>query len=485
MTRFLLALSIGPVQEFIAAARKTADLYAGSQVLLEVVRAAVTALPAEGLIFPASAESDGANKILVVVEGDAAGHAQRAELAAQAKLLELWAGYIRDIRGDIDEARATMQLEHFLEVYAAWVPLTDDPQQYAQARRRVEALLSGRKALRDFTAFDQGDAGVPKSPLDPAFASVLKGGRVPRTLQEQYHFKPSEGLDAVSLLKRMFGRRLRGVPSTQDLAHAGATEEARGRSPFQPRREEAEETGNVPAYPYFALLLADGDSMGALLNEPQNNSRHGHRNFSENLDLFARRARDIVGQHGGFSVYTGGDDVLALLPVTQALACGQALARAFGEQVTGATLSAGVAVVHYREPLSASLGYARAAEKKAKAVEGKNAVCVALHTRGGTPLLVARKWSEAQQIQDWQETTLPRGLPYELRELAREWPQDFSPQVLSAEAQRRAKRKSDAEGQKLADSVIAGMTFQSGQDLQEFADMLVLARFLSGKGDRA
>ena len=39
MTRHLLAVSIGPVQEFIAAARKTRDLWYGSALLSDVARA--------------------------------------------------------------------------------------------------------------------------------------------------------------------------------------------------------------------------------------------------------------------------------------------------------------------------------------------------------------------------------------------------------------------------------------------------------------
>ncbi|MDW8481325.1 MAG: type III-B CRISPR-associated protein Cas10/Cmr2 [Meiothermus sp.] len=51
----LLTISIGPVQDFIAAARRTADLYAGSQILQELSKHAAKHLAAKGaqLIFPA------------------------------------------------------------------------------------------------------------------------------------------------------------------------------------------------------------------------------------------------------------------------------------------------------------------------------------------------------------------------------------------------------------------------------------------------
>ena len=55
LKKYLLALSIGPVQGFIAAARRTRDLWFGSYILSEVSKAAAKALDdlkAE-LIFPA------------------------------------------------------------------------------------------------------------------------------------------------------------------------------------------------------------------------------------------------------------------------------------------------------------------------------------------------------------------------------------------------------------------------------------------------
>src|ERR1051326_749628 len=55
MTGHLLAISIGPVQEFIAAARRTRDLWFGSYLLSEISKAAAKAVHDAGgrLIFPA------------------------------------------------------------------------------------------------------------------------------------------------------------------------------------------------------------------------------------------------------------------------------------------------------------------------------------------------------------------------------------------------------------------------------------------------
>lgn len=478
---YLLTISIGPVQEFIAAARKTADLYAGSSLLVSVVKAAVKALDQSGaeFIFPADQNSDGANKILVRVQSDPAEAAASAKAAAQAFLLAEFEAATRSIKDFIEPERAKDQIEHFLEFYAAWVEETGD---YAKDRQNVDKLLSGRKTLRDFQSFSQEDDGIPKSPLDPAFACVFKGGKVPKALIDQNRFKASEVLDAVSLLKREWGRaQTDKVTNTHQLAHWA-------KFPGEKPPADPERPGETkPAYPYYAILVADGDSMGAKLEALERaGGAEAHREFSLKLDKFADGARKTVLKYDGFPIYTGGDDVLALLPVTKALACADQLRQDFASS-TGCTLSAGIAIVHYREPLSTSLRQARKAEKAAKSVENKNAVCVALHTRGGSPLSVAQHWDEATELVGWLrlsvEEKLPRGLPYELRELAREWPQDFASEVLRDEAQRIADRKVRQDGLKANLQIPARVT--SPKELTQLAHTLILARFLSGKGDHA
>src|SRR5690606_34165073 len=60
MTAHLLLVTLGPVQEFIAQARRTRDLWYGSHLLPELGRAAARALADGGadLIFPALRKGD-------------------------------------------------------------------------------------------------------------------------------------------------------------------------------------------------------------------------------------------------------------------------------------------------------------------------------------------------------------------------------------------------------------------------------------------
>jgi CRISPR-associated protein Cmr2 len=149
--------------------------------------------------------------------------------------------------------------------------------------------------------------------------------------------------------------------------------------------------------PYYAILVADGDRMGETLAELKRFEEH--RDLSGALEDFARGARTTVTEHEGSLVYSGGDDVLALLPLHRALECTANLAENFAKKLScfalggrGPTLSAGLAIVHHLMPLDESLALARATEKRAKAVEGKNALAVSVKKRGGEAVTVADPW---------------------------------------------------------------------------------------------
>jgi CRISPR-associated protein Cmr2 len=149
---------------------------------------------------------------------------------------------------------------------------------------------------------------------------------------------------------------------------------------------------------YFAILVADGDSMGRLIGNLK--TPEEQRDFSMALSRFARDARTIVDKHRGALIYAGGDDVLAFLPLHTALQAAAAIADAFPRtlerwQSPGhkPTLSAGLAVVHAWSPLEEGLDAAREAEKHAKRHPGKNALAVAVHKRSGAPVIVRETWA--------------------------------------------------------------------------------------------
>lgn len=154
--------------------------------------------------------------------------------------------------------------------------------------------------------------------------------------------------------------------------------------------------------PYYALLHADGDFMGDTLNRLAAKGIEAHRRFSQALDAFASAVRPIVEneQHRGALVYSGGDDVLAFLPLHTVLNCAQALSKEFraafeamsAEQGIAPTLSVGIAICHHLEPLSDALTLARSAEQAAKRVTGKNGLAITLSKRGSGDRTISGSW---------------------------------------------------------------------------------------------
>jgi CRISPR-associated protein Cmr2 len=544
--RNLLTISIGPVQEFIAAARKTADLQAGSNLLQCLACEAANHVGGYGeLIFPSSTAEGGANKILVLLHEDQDPKvvARECRKRLKRKLMEYWQAVLNQLpAGTIDEELANNQVKNFLEFYAAWMPL-DNAVDYPAIRQELERLLAGRKALRDF----KQPLSFPdrfKSPLDPSRDTViLNHAKLKSCLQ----LKESEYLDAISVLKRYAGMpddplkhcfsngpalgRRSQVPSTSEMAFRSLALRLEGSANPIPSLErlkdfankhniepstivfanrlEEELTGEQKGealklrsdflqelhisevFPYYAILAADGDRMGQILSTRR--KPEAHRTFSAQLAQFAKKARDIVDQHGGYCIYTGGDDVLALLPLETVIECADDLNQAFRQQLQSlnlpndlGTLSVGIAICHRMEPLSIALEAARNAEKAAKRC--RNALAISAHPRSGSNITVVDSWGKSPYT-DWQNSKqalrhgLARGFPYELQQLARQWEGVQShprlPERLKNEAQRILDRKKDTSGTARQRIGAAINQIQCVDDLKTLADRLAIAHFLT------
>ena len=160
---------------------------------------------------------------------------------------------------------------------------------------------------------------------------------------------------------------------------------------------------------YFALLLLDGDNMGQFFK----GNRERLRATAEALTDFARGVQEIVRTHGGELIYAGGDDVLAFLPTEMAIECARKLHDAFAVVLPGATLSGGIAVVHYKEDLRFALAQVRDAEKKAKRIgrtkdtksKGKDACAGDTSVKDALALTICKRSGEhSTVVMGWPET---------------------------------------------------------------------------------
>ena len=507
---YLLLVTLGPVQDFIASARRCRDLWFGSWLLSDLSRAAALGMvehhPEHSwLIFPGATvqaslqqpDVSVSNRILLRVRASEEEVRQIAEAGrgSMVRRLEQLASDAFDRVGRNHSRRdelfhedvAKEQVADLMEYLWVAVPEGDD---YVKARGEVERLMSARKATKTWGPVTWGKAGVPKSSLDGVRESVLDealydvsvvpGVRTnpPTTDQRRrwYGVHGSERLCGVGLLKR-HGRMISedgqveerflstshlaalpwmlGVTSESDLRlpqvqqkltrllgslgddfvfeefrvgggqRRDVFEQLDGSLFFENRlRDTLEEWGTPPdevkglvdkqraviraadrgdPIPYYCILVADGDRMGKVIDAQE--TFEAHRELSESLEAFAKRARVIVTEHHGSPLYAGGDDVLALLPMHTALSCVVELAATFGDalakwkddQGNPATLSAGLAMVHHIMPLDEALIVARNAEQVAKHDAGRNALCVTVAKRGGSPVVAKGHWGEVDR----------------------------------------------------------------------------------------
>lgn len=291
--------------------------------------------------------------------------------------------------------------------------------------------------------------------------------------------------------------------------------------------------GSPPSY--YAILMIDADDMGLWLkgekapyvkevlhpklrkyfeqleaegleaNRPVGPALHGA--ISEALNNFASfSAPRIVKSHKGTLIYSGGDDVLALLPIHNAVRCAVALQKAFCGQngsIEGwakyrdkhvlamgnkATLSGGIAFVHFKEDLRGALSAARDAEKESKD-NGKNRMTMKFMRRSGERPSCDLPWELAGWFQSAIET-FHQGISdrwvYQLR---REEPVlSGLPEAVDAEITRLIERSEAMDdGRAPADAIPINQwwshykrhTVDGNHQLKHFIDLCLGASFLS------
>lgn len=224
---FLFIATIGPVQPFIASARRTRDLYVGSTLLSELSKAgAYTIAEREGdehLIFPAppdksklqpDSDLNVANKLVAIVAHSPEGLGEAVHAAILQRLCQVKQEAFGTLElANNDHKAANAQLANLIEYSWVAVDLLDDLSNYRTVRERAEAILGARKNTHFFAAVTWGNH-MDKSSIDgqresviPPWYFVPRQGKErdanARKLYDRYKAKLHERLSAVDLLKRL------------------------------------------------------------------------------------------------------------------------------------------------------------------------------------------------------------------------------------------------------------------------------------------
>ncbi|MGP1605497.1 MAG: type III-B CRISPR-associated protein Cas10/Cmr2 [Moraxella sp.] len=277
MLKYVVIFSIGPVQTFIASARRSRDLWSGSWLLSELAKACAKSLNDLGdtkaqLIFPHVDKSNQAdleensdfsvgNKVQVVLTVDSVDELKdiidNAKESVKKRFIKEASNALSRLPKDKHYLRETIwnsQLDDYLEIQTAWARFGDD-NSYHDAAQNAGRVLASRKATRDFsptcaiseknfiTSLVQLDDArkmtdknhnvikqpyqdlfmLPKSSLDGMRETVLKeSGLQKNSLQRKLSLSKSEQLDTVGVIKRLgFEEKAEQfTPFTRITAHA-------------------------------------------------------------------------------------------------------------------------------------------------------------------------------------------------------------------------------------------------------------------------
>ncbi|MCW7552289.1 type III-B CRISPR-associated protein Cas10/Cmr2 [Endozoicomonas gorgoniicola] len=152
--------------------------------------------------------------------------------------------------------------------------------------------------------------------------------------------------------------------------------------------------------PFYAILRMDGDSLGSQMSDPKKQEP-----ISQALNTFTEKVPGIVSENSGFLVYAGGDDVLALLPMEDAMNCALALRneyadsfRQHGKGIATSTLSGAIEYCHIKSPLMQGLSDSHTLlDDIAKDYCGRDSLAIRVWKPGGKHLEWSCPWDKAVQ----------------------------------------------------------------------------------------
>jgi len=456
--------TIGPVQSFIAQARKARDLYAGSFLLSWLIKSAVDFFHSEDIkkvfpegkievMFPSIESESVPNRIVAVVTG--LSDDRKLELGKKIeqhvrKQFRFVADKVIKSMGIKPPGEFYEQIESHLEVY--W--LFYDYDDYGNAYVKATMILSDIKKTRMFSAKPQ--APGKKCSLNPeknAIFSLDKQKYLYNAVildKKKYKFdlKEFEALCAVSFVKRFlveagikeFKRfssvcevilksRLHKYPGLMEKAEKIIKKDAdiifdiwNNNPPDVEDEAFIEEVKQVvedikretDLTSYYAVIKFDGDSMGKRYSVPELKPGCSmelyHIKLSQKLCEFAQAVDEkLIKKEEGFVIYAGGEDFLGIVSIDCLFEVLLRLRKEFGKidlsefykHDKPLTFSAGISIAHYKSPLQYVLMVTDEMEHYAKSIdEGKDAFAIAVIKRSGEIIKTRAKFGKRSRLSE-------------------------------------------------------------------------------------
>ena len=371
--KYLFLLSIGPVQSFIAQARKSRDLRLGSELLSRLIDTALNEPSIKKVIFPSKNLKSKPNRFISLIEAnndtDARAICSGVEDVIRAKYSQLVESAIREHgkHNLVDE-----HVDNFLEVYWLAVPY-DEKVDYYNQYLEVERTFASLKNARLFN--QSTEEGARKCSLCGERNAIYyaSSGSKPAylaenaiSIEQDQSLEDKEGLCGVCFSKRFFFKNQHPFPSTAEIALADTLVKAAKDANlgqlintyptigdgqlfypdnltekyFQKQKIKTKEplkkflsdlAGKLSTIrkaaaemdlkftEYYAMVMVDADNMGRWMSGEYLTDKTKLREFqelvSQSLGNFAEKITDRLDsvEGRGKTVYAGGDDFLGFV----------------------------------------------------------------------------------------------------------------------------------------------------------------------------
>lgn len=249
----LFLFTLGPVQGFIAQARKVHDLHSGSSILSHLCKEAATHFVeahAGTVIFPDLKSASIPNRFLGKINNRTPEQLDEIGTAVAKAVQDAWKQrFDADLKGFLSQSAyeaAAQQITTHLDIQWLFETIADDSE--AAWRQAYERLNSNMSALKNTRTFQELEETGRKCTLDgerntifyrksfaqqsktdeqlrngnPLYAQenhILDYGEIKSGMQLR-HLQPGEGLSAVSMLKRYWDFGPSDFPDTAEFALA-------------------------------------------------------------------------------------------------------------------------------------------------------------------------------------------------------------------------------------------------------------------------
>lgn len=251
MTQHLYIFTVGPVQSFIAQARKTQDLFAGSQILSDLVRQGVSFFEKEAekegykvsIIFPSNWKNKKAslpNRFIAKLENSKSDKSYLKRLGKETKkaIQDAFETIAKNTLSKYYSLEVEKQIKRHLEVHWAALQIETD---YKSAYFQLESLLGAVKNIRPFQQLngENGEMGR-KCNLDGENNALFyhqTGNHPPSMIWHNNSAKKinnfilnsGEAISAISFLKRKYENSQK-FPSVAEVTLLEAIEKNKDKS---------------------------------------------------------------------------------------------------------------------------------------------------------------------------------------------------------------------------------------------------------------